>query len=169
MRRRQREEWFSFPVIPFLAIMLGLISVMSIASVAVSFQRHREVRKTELVRLTNIPPVLIPLHIRCKSDRFIWYDLEHRPHTIMLTRQADSEVSLPDVTSFREFHKFITSVIIDRNKKESFNGRQFTFIIWTEPDASRNTMELVNLLDQFHNPLRTGLLPIMPNEKIKFD
>ena len=71
---------YGFPVLPFLAIMLGVMSVMALTTLATTMQRYQEQQPTDVnaVELVGIPANYRPWHLRCEAGRVRWLDADGR-------------------------------------------------------------------------------------------
>ncbi len=170
-RRRHKSNlggWFELPTLPFLSIMLGLMSVMALASIGIAIQKRREKKKETLVTLVEIPAGLVPVHIRCKPDRIQWQNELGQWQELYLGDPTRGRTGLgvrSSARAVRDFVEFIQNTA-DNSRKLSFSGRQHTVILWIEPDAVYTAYEVQRLFLQLGLPLRLGRLPVMREETI---
>lgn len=167
-RRNSGGEWYSLHALPFLSIMLGLISVMALNSMAITVQKREAARKEELVRLANIPENLIPVQVVCDKDTVEWEDKNGKTKRFYVTEPTGPLKQTQhrgNVASTLEFFQFLKN--LERlNRQSSFEGRQRTLILWVKPKGGETATQIQALLLQLGLPIRVGKLPLLGNEHV---
>ena len=177
-RRRRQVPWadsFQLPAMPFLAIMLGLVSVMALAAIAIAREKREDMQAIQGVELVGVPARFIPFYLRCAEDTVSWRDGEGTWHEFELRdgiialldermRQAYGiqDAGAPEARAFREY----VLEKAEANKRLSFSRRQNTLIMWVEPEGAETAGTMQTLIAGLA-PIRIGLLPIMPDERIE--
>jgi hypothetical protein len=165
---------FELPAMPFLAIMLGLVSVMALAAISIAREKHDEMEAIKGVELVGVPARFVPFHLRCQDNRVHWRDDDGDWHSFDQTgmlallddrmREAYGiELSLD--RSATGFRKYLLEKA-EANKRLSFSRRQNTLIMWVEPEGAEMAGMMQSLIANLA-PMRIGLLPIMPGERIE--
>lgn len=169
-RRRQRDgqTLCRLDVLPFLSIMLGLMSVMALCTLGFAFEQRQEQRKIANVELVGVPESLVPLQIRLSAESVDWFEggKWHRldpTDLAYLQAQGLSAYSLPEQAL--KFADFLRGKVED-NRRLSFQGKQHTVLLWLEPDGFRNWIFVQAVIDDAELPVRLGQLPILPGETI---
>ncbi len=159
-----------FPMIPFLAIMLGIMSVMALNTLGFSVERRQEQKRQAVVELVGVPDGFLPVNLRCQEHGVLWQDTdgEWRGLTIFglfaLLPQAEGRGVITDEAV--AFLNFLRERAQD-NRRLSFAGRQHTLLLWVEP-AGVVTAQIIQELVSHHKlPLRVGQLPLLPRERIR--
>jgi hypothetical protein len=177
-RRRRQIPWadsFQLPAMPFLAIMLGLVSVMALTAIVIARENREDMQSIQGVELVGVPARFIPFYIRCEAERVHWRDddgdwreFDSRMGIIALLddqlREAYQIAGVEDASA-KAFREYVLAKA-EANKRLSFSRRQNTLIMWVEPDAAEVASTMQTLIANLA-PIRIGLLPIMPNEKIE--
>lgn len=168
--RRTSGKWFSQDLLPFLSIMLGLMTVMSLTTLGTSSDQRAQAKAQVMVQLAGIPDRFDPLQIRCKEESIEWMDVKGtwQPLSVqslfMLLQSAKQErpVLTPDAFRFAKFLKDMA----EENKTMSFQRKQHTLILWVEPTGVRTAMMLDFYVDAAGLPLRVGKLPALGTDRI---
>jgi hypothetical protein len=165
---------FELPAMPFLAIMLGLVSVMALTAISIAREKHDEMEAIKGVELVGIPARFIPFHVRCEKDRVHWrgddgewQSFDQLGMLVLLEEHMRIAYGIEPVmnqaaTGFREY----LLAKAEANKRLSFSRRQNTLIMWVEPEGAEMSGMLQSLIANLA-PIRIGLLPIMPGERIE--
>lgn len=166
MPRRHRSSgpgWFELPVMPFLTIMLGLISVMALAGISLAVQQRDQGKAEVLVALTDIPPGFVPIHVRCNQRGVVWRDDAGTWQTV-----AFGHGNSPFQTGVGDLKRLVAflEAKAEANRQLSFSGRQHTIILWIEPEGVVTAYEVQLLLESLGLPLRVGQLPILSQDRI---
>lgn len=174
MARRHRTAfaWSAgLPILPFLSIMLGLMSVMALTTMALSVERRQQAVEGTRITLTGVPANFIPVQIRCtrKGIRYrdrdgAWQDV---PLLGLLSLVQPAETSI-DIPAARRFRAFLTAKA-EANKALSYQRRQHSLILWVEPEGLYAKALVEWLISRLQLPLRTGSLPLMPDEEVVND
>ncbi len=172
-RRTQRisTQNLALPVIPFLAIMLGLMGVMALTTIGIAVEQRNASVERGVVQLSDIPTNFIPFHLRCSGDKISWLDDKNLWGAMVMEDfiqlfQRDIRILQTSNRDAIRFHQFLQQKV-QANRALSFSRQQNTMIVWVEPDG----VEMASLLEYFITinkiPLRMGLLPILPGEEIR--
>ncbi len=173
-RHHLHRHKLTLPTLPFLAIMLGLMSVMALTTIAISVEKRRDIQETTVVELVGVPADFVPFHIRCKHSGAAWLD----------DQGVWQEFSISDILAMygesaaygggantdwdSPFMQFLTEKI-EENKILSFVRKQNTLILWVEPEGIDVAALIQYVVSKRDFPLRVGLLPVMEGEDILDD
>ncbi len=171
---RTKADWFQLHALPFLSIMLGLISVMALTSMALTVeQRETRKKKKEIVKLASIPSEFIPVHVICDGGNVIWHDLEGDEHSFSLRPPEPDPDSPPvpydpeqNIAKLQEFVRLLGEITA-ANRRLSFRNKQYTLILWVKPSGARTALEIQGLVAGSELPLRIGKLPLLENETVR--
>ena len=170
-RRKSRtggQGLFAVPVLPFLSIMLGLMSAMALTTMAITFQKRTQEEPPKAVELVGIPHEFIPFHVRCRQSSISWLDERGKWHTVQLIAFLTNPIA--NVTEAMQTgpYAFINHLRrkSDENARLSYGGRQNSLILWVEPNASESAQVVQLVVAQLGFPLRVGQLPILEHEDI---
>ncbi|MFT5129964.1 MAG: hypothetical protein ACI8W8_003593 [Rhodothermales bacterium] len=176
-RRRRQALWmdsFELPAMPFLAIMLGLVSVMALAAISIAREKHDEMEAIKGVELVGIPARFVPFHVRCQEDRVQWRNdagewesFDQLGMLVLLDERRREAYGIEPITdrSATDFRDYLLAKA-EANKRLSFSRRQNTLIMWVEPKGAQMSGMMQSLISGLA-PIRIGLLPIMPGERIE--
>jgi hypothetical protein len=171
-RRRQQlaSELYQLPSLPFLSIMLGLMSFMALTILGITAIQRQDAKDQTAVELVGVPARFVPFHIRCRPGVFEWLADDGRwretPVTGVLAQAGDEYAGLQLSTAGRALMRYLFAKI-EENKHLSYSERQNTLILWIEPDAVDVSYVLQRILAIHRLPLRVGSLPIQPGEAIQ--
>jgi hypothetical protein len=159
------------PLLPFMSILLGLMSIMALTTMGISVEQRKEKTDQVEVELVGIPANFVPINIRCTEDWLMWHDglawrKVNSTTLLSLLSQGPSQIGLDD--DLRGFLQFMVRKT-HQNKQLSYQRKQHTIIYWVEP-AGISTYAIADLIiAELQLPMRTGLLPIKPNEVLTID
>jgi hypothetical protein len=158
---------------PFLSIMLGLMSVMALITLQTAVQeRERQLEQHVGVELKGVPAEFVPHEMRCTAAGIDWRTLSGVPKT---TSHAGVQTLFNDILrgdqptgSGKLLLDYLHSIVL-QNRHLSFSNRQNSVIIWVEPEAIV-IAEVVSYIIEYNDwPLRVGMLPIRKDEVIRYD
>ncbi len=165
---------FQLPVLPFLSIMLGLMSVMALVTLGLSVREFESKKQGQhSVELVGIPTNFTPFHIRCTDDGVKWLTADgiwketQMLELLFLVRNLEAPATEPQFPEPGLLGHLQNKV--RENRRLSFSRRQNTLILWVEPDGVDAATLVRIIISQFELPLRVGKLPIMENEVIHYD
>ena len=166
-RKAQTDLDFELPALPFMSIMLGLMSVMALASMGLAVQKRQELQKQSTVALVEIPPGLVPVHMRCRQNSLMWLDDTGTWNEIYMASATDGGV--PFRARAAEVDKFFLFLrdALEKSRELSFKNQQHCVILWIEPDGIRTSYQVQGILSQLRIPLRIGQLPVLDEEAIR--
>lgn len=170
-RNKRATSLYELPTLPFLSIMLGLMSVMVLTILGISVERRDQLQKNALVELVGMPARFIPFHMRCRPASVDWLDDDNQWHTVPLS----GIVALADVEYSRglalsvDGRRMMSHIFnkISENQSLSYSRRQNTLILWVEPDGIDASAIVQLIIARQNLPLRVGSLPIRQGEKIR--
>jgi hypothetical protein len=162
---------YEFPMLAFLSIMLGVMSIMALATMGLTAEKRAEARqKVTAVQLVGVPPRFRPFHMRCSADKIAWLD----------DREAWQEIDLISLLGISQpggGPGMVTREVVEllrfakakqlANRALSFSGQQNTLILWIEPEGVHSSLLVQHMFDMFNLSLRIGRLPINPGEEIR--
>ncbi len=169
MRHKYRDQSFQIPSLPFLSIMLGLMSVMALTTIGISVEERIEQKKISTVELVGIPANFIPFHMRCTKTILSWLDEHNTWQDISLfelvTLINSKSKTILSTSKSQAFLAFIKKKTIE-NRKLSYSRQQNTLILWIEPDGVDTATIVQYIVNNHKLPLRIGSLPILEGEDI---
>ena len=161
---------FEIPALPFLSIMLGLMSIMALTTIGISVQQRQKAQKNTLVELVGVPSNFIPFHIRCQADSIAWLDdnLKWNKTSVATLFRLLTEANEKTSLTTRYGDSLVDFLLnkVNENKSLSFSSQQNSLILWVEPDGVDTSTIFKQLLFASGIPLRIGLLPVMQGEEI---
>lgn len=167
--RRQGRSAFSQDLLPFLSIMLGLMSVMALTTMAITVSKRREMQQTTVVKLVAIPDRFEPLQIRCLRDGIQWQDdsgawRDMNNSNLSILAENDDRL----LAVFPVARLFITWLNdkVRANAALSYERKQHTLILWIEPDGVITSMMFEAMVDTRGLPIRIGKLPATEGDQI---
>lgn len=168
-RRRALGDWFELPALPFLSIMLGMLSVMALISLALTAAARSEQERQQGVELVGIPAGFRAFHVRCSQEKISWQQPDGSWKSFgelgFSGMLSDTNTYHPEILNALQFRASMIEKTFD-NRELSYRNQQNTMIIWVEPDGGRMALTLRYVIDQWQLPLRVGMLPIFPGEAI---
>jgi hypothetical protein len=160
------------PSLPFLAIMLGLMSVMALTTIGIAVESRQEQKQNSIIELVGIPANFIPFYMRCSNTSLMWLDDDNiwrsLPAIELIPLMALPETYLDNSPNGSEFLRFIKRKI-NENRALSFQRRQHTLVLWVEPGGVDTATIVQYFISHNRFPLRVGLLPILHGETIARD
>lgn len=167
-RRSQLDECFNLPLLPFLSIMLGLISIMALTALGITARRREKARQEVAVKLVGTPAEFAPLNIRCMRRGIIWRDFQGRRHRVSLLRPPGNTPDLRSAARPMELEA-LALFLQDaerHSRRLSYDNRQHTLVLWIEPEGVMTSYLFRQLLQTLDVSLRVGMLPIAEDEAI---
>lgn len=171
-RRRHSHALAGMPLMPFLSIMLGLMSVMALTTLGISAEQRQEQRDQTLVELVAVPEELVPVYLRCGPESVSWLNDQGqwgRADRLSLFSifhsGGDVEDMLPPA---RQLVRFLRSKT-EENRSLSFSGRQHSLLLWVEPQGVETAQLLQLAVGGMRLPIRIGQLPIQPDQEVVTD
>ena len=171
-RRRRRQDtanWFELPALPFLSIMLGMLSVMALISLALTVEARADKQDIKGVEMVGIPAGFSAFNVRCSQEQVLWQRSDgtwsYFGETGIVGMLQGESLFSSDVVSAIQFRQLLVDKTFE-NRELSYSNQQNTLIIWVEPDGGRMALTLRYLIDRWKLPLRVGMLPIFPGEEI---
>lgn len=162
------QKMFQLPTLPFLSIMLGLMSVMALTTMGLSVARRQEEKKSKAIELVGIPAHFLPLQFRCRKEGLEWKNLDGTPQKTsildlfaLLQKSIKTELP-PDAKILKTFLLHLPQI----NQRLSFHRQQYTILLWVEPDGILTKMALEVVISDLQIPLRVGALPIFETESL---
>ncbi len=169
MRHKYRNQSFQIPSLPFLSIMLGLMSVMALTTIGISVEERSQQKKISSVELVGIPANFIPFHMRCTKTVLSWLDDRNTWQNIsffeLITLINSKEKLRLSTSKSQAFLTFLENKTIE-NRKLSYSRQQNTLILWVEPDGVDTAAVVQYIVNNHKLPLRIGSLPILEGEDI---
>jgi len=172
-RRHRRPAGNKLPLMPFLSIMLGLMSVMALVTLHTAIQERQRLADEQVgVELTGVPVGFVPHEMRCKASGVEWRDFKGvgqftpydalQPLFVELLRGEQ-----PGGEAGRLIDYLKACVLA--NRQLSFDNKQNTVILWVEPNALSTSEVISHIVNYYGWPLRVGMLPVGTNELIHYD
>ena len=149
--------------------LLGLISIMALASMGLAIEKREEEKRLINVKLVGIPAHFVPVHLRCRKDTVDWLDDTGRWQKLFLGELTPGAGRLFSRASKRDLQRFWAFIgkKAAANRRLSFSRRQHTIILWVEPEGVLTALLFVQMeVTQYGIPLRIGKLPVMAKEVI---
>jgi hypothetical protein len=175
MRRRTANRHglaYESPLLAFLAIMLGVMSVMALNAIALTVEKRQETKRVTAVQLVGIPNEFRPLHLRCTPDEIYWLDDRQQWRSTSALAFASLLRGGPGGAALGrnglDLLRFLKSKEVG-NRALSYLGQQHTLILWIEPEGETTAGLLQYVMGEMNLALRTGKLPIAPGEEIRPD
>ena len=73
-RRHSEGSWFENHSLPFLSIMLGVISVMVLTNMLFAVRQKQDQEQKNAVQLIGVPKNYVPVYIRCGATKISWQE-----------------------------------------------------------------------------------------------
>lgn len=158
-------------MLPFLTIMLGLMSVMALTTMSISVQKRQEAKQQQLVKLVGVPSGFRPFHVRCSGQRILWLEGDgtwRETSIFSLLGMMRMSEGMPQLHA--DSLRLLTFLRqkAEQNGRLSFSNEQNTMILWVEPDGTESAQILQYLIGDLGLPLRIGKLPIFKGEEIRY-
>ena len=171
MSRRRRNNPLSsdHPVLPFLTIMLGLMSVMALTTMGISVEQRHKAQEEELVELVGIPSGFIPLVMRARRDRLEYLDDDKNWQSVHVMSFVDlRQGALSNTAAIDDLRRLLGFISrkVYANRNLSLDGRQHTIIMWVDDDGIQTHAFASEFIHSLELPIRIGLLPILSHEEV---
>jgi len=169
-RHSQGSGWFRQDLVPFLSIMLGLMSVMVLITISITVKKRQEMKDQVVVKLTGIPDEFVPLQIRCMAEGIAWQDdsgVWQEVSDVGLAFLASPGEDLATISvDTRRFYDWLREKA-QANAELSYAGKQHTIILWVEPTGIQASDWVQIALDVRQIPLLVGKLPATEKDEIR--
>ena len=175
-RRQNHDTTYQLPAMPFLSIMLGMIAIMVVATLGLNARKQHQ-QEGLSVKLSGVPSHFIPVQMRASDDYISWFengrweklyvpDPDYASGELLQEFLKDLFNKAKNQRTYAQFLDFLKNSSAD-NRQLSYRGKQKTLIIWVEPDGVFQSEFIQRIILNHQLPLRVGLLPIQPGEKVE--